>query len=287
MVWYILDRVPQYWSTWYILDHNTGPHPDPARSSPITLCNAKTARNEAEIRISRKKIIKKSQQTLAMSQPSFITCTLNIVQNTMKGWYKCLRSISGICKVVSKRYTEGSLWEARCLFWCWRWTFLVHGAGAGAQPNYLCSTFQPLSASHTCKLEHFQNHNHPAGGYSSMRCSIPHPTQRSNPIRFIVCDWTYWKFRTLVAIWDFCFSWSIWLVTAKFSDLMSAHIMIRNVILNLHCERYACYARCSECYMWAGTWEARPADVIDKGSHCLLMPRSHHLSWAAGERRKL
>ena len=127
MVWYILDRVPQYRSTWYILDHNTGPHPDPARSSPITLCNAKTARNEAEIRISRKKIIKKSQQTLAMSQPSFITCTLNIVQNTMKGWYKCLRSISGTCKVVSKRYTEGSLWEARCLFWCWRWTFLVHG----------------------------------------------------------------------------------------------------------------------------------------------------------------
>ena len=136
MVWYILDRVPQYRSTWYILDHNTGPHPDPARSSPITLCNAKTARNEAEIRISRKKIIKKSQQTLAMSQPSFITCTLNIVQNTMKGWYKCLRSISGICKVVSKRYTEGkslSLWEARCLFWClvmhlsgtW-WLVLVH-----------------------------------------------------------------------------------------------------------------------------------------------------------------
>ena len=29
--------------------------------------------------------------------------------------------------------------------------------------------------------------------------------------------------------------------------------------------------RCLECYMWVGTWEARLADVIDKGSHCLLM----------------
>ena len=47
-----------WFGIFWIGSHNTSPHPDPARSSPITLCNAKTARNEAEIRIGREKLSK-------------------------------------------------------------------------------------------------------------------------------------------------------------------------------------------------------------------------------------
>ena len=42
--------------------------------------------------------------------------------------------------------------------------------------------------------------------------------------------------------------------------------------------------RCLEGYMRAGTWGARPADVIDKGSHCLLMLPDINFG---SERRKL
>ena len=64
-------------------------------------------------------------------------------------------------KFESMRGAMPFLVAGGALFW-----YMVPGGGALA--NYFCSTFQPLSASHTCKPEHFENHNHPAWGFSSV-----------------------------------------------------------------------------------------------------------------------